>query len=401
MKRVITAMGDPYLNNKLKEITEIEVISKDILYPEGIFETLDQVSKIDMIIISATILMSTEIEYFFNQLLKKCENTEIVIFMEENTNLDISFLNSIGIYKIYPQEDKAVEGFLGSLNTKKEINHISKEISELKEIILQKKNKNILKKLSKHDVVKKEKETTEIKHTVSIVSITGNYGIGKSVFSTILAQYVENKKEKVLLVDFDLTNSCVHTIMGIQKYPNHGTFKQIEKLINSVTPHLDVLTGLDCVFHSEEIIEVIRIKEMIHIWEKEYDYIFIDMPANIQDKNTKTILSMSNEIIVLVEPNLVGIKKAKNIIETCRIDWKMHQDKIKIIFNKTDSYKITEEILQEIFSDYEIWCYIPYDPKYSLFINQNKVMQIQEEVYQNVYEKLQRERKEYYGRTNN
>ena len=50
--KIITAVGNPLLNDKLRKIENINVIGKDIQYQEGILEILEVQNDIDMIIIS-------------------------------------------------------------------------------------------------------------------------------------------------------------------------------------------------------------------------------------------------------------------------------------------------------------------------------------------------------------
>ena len=41
MKKIITALGNPLLNDKLKEEEDLKILTKDIQYQDGIFESLD------------------------------------------------------------------------------------------------------------------------------------------------------------------------------------------------------------------------------------------------------------------------------------------------------------------------------------------------------------------------
>ena len=52
MKKIITAVNNPNLNEKLKNENYIEVIGKDIQYKEGILEFLEKNKNIDLIIIN-------------------------------------------------------------------------------------------------------------------------------------------------------------------------------------------------------------------------------------------------------------------------------------------------------------------------------------------------------------
>ena len=47
MKKILTAIGNPILNVSLKKENEIEVMSEDIQYQDGIFEFLEKESNIN------------------------------------------------------------------------------------------------------------------------------------------------------------------------------------------------------------------------------------------------------------------------------------------------------------------------------------------------------------------
>ena len=49
--KVITAIGNEYLNNKLKEQDNIEIICNDIIYREGILEIIEKYEDIDDVIV--------------------------------------------------------------------------------------------------------------------------------------------------------------------------------------------------------------------------------------------------------------------------------------------------------------------------------------------------------------
>ena len=52
MKKIITAIGNSMLNDKLKEMNKFEIVSRDIQYKEGILEILNERKDIDILIIS-------------------------------------------------------------------------------------------------------------------------------------------------------------------------------------------------------------------------------------------------------------------------------------------------------------------------------------------------------------
>ena len=50
IKNILTAIGNPILNNELKKIKNINIIYNDIQYQEGIFEILEINKNIDFLI---------------------------------------------------------------------------------------------------------------------------------------------------------------------------------------------------------------------------------------------------------------------------------------------------------------------------------------------------------------
>ena len=64
MKNIVTAIGYPEFNQKLKENEEYNILSKDIQYQEGILEILEKEEKIDLIIISNYILGDYDFKIF-------------------------------------------------------------------------------------------------------------------------------------------------------------------------------------------------------------------------------------------------------------------------------------------------------------------------------------------------
>ena len=50
VKKIITALGDPILNVTLKKEKDLEIISADIQYQDGIFEILEKEPNINFLI---------------------------------------------------------------------------------------------------------------------------------------------------------------------------------------------------------------------------------------------------------------------------------------------------------------------------------------------------------------
>ena len=55
MKKIMTAINNPKLNEELKKEKKFEIVGKDIQYKEAILEILEKNSNIDLIILSEKI----------------------------------------------------------------------------------------------------------------------------------------------------------------------------------------------------------------------------------------------------------------------------------------------------------------------------------------------------------
>ena len=56
--------------------------------------------------------------------------------------------------------------------------------------------------------------------------------LGKSSFSINLSKYIESKKIKTLLIDFDFFNNSLHAILGIKKYKKNNCIEINNSIIH-------------------------------------------------------------------------------------------------------------------------------------------------------------------------
>lgn len=401
--KIITAIGNPYINETLKKFKNCQVEGTDIQYQEGIIEVLEEKKDIDIVIIS-NILPE---EYNFNILINKIkmlkEDIEIIVFLKEkNEDIEI-FLNSKKIYKIYYLNDENYEIFFSKFNENESDLSVglSREINQLKNMILNNKkditieNKKInsikrvnLNKEKKYKKIKPQKAIFNIDEDNKIVVVTGNFGVGKSIVSSILANVIGLQNKKVLLIDFDIFNNSINTIFGINKYPSNYDKLNFESLIKKINNNLDVICAPNHLFCENSIIRNDEINEIFEKLKVKYEFIVIDTSSNMNYKFVKTILSKGDKIIFLVEPNLSEIKKSNNLLEIFLEDFNIDVDKIKIVFNKVNKYQIAEVVLEELFSDFEIIGKINYEEKYNLLINKNMSKNIDKQEYEKIFEVL-------------
>ena len=356
--KIITATGNPKINERLKQETEYEVIGKDIQYQEGILEALEEISDIEGIVLSNNLIEEIEFNLLISKIIDINKNIEIIVFLKEKDEEIEIFLNSKKIYKIYYLDN--YESFFTNLNNKKIYNlDISKNIEDLKKIIYEEREQNIVKSL-------------ENKKEDIIISFAGSYGVGKSLISILFAKYL-SKKGKVVLIDCDFVNKSINTILGTCKIPKDNDKKDVLSSIFKYKENLYILSSMENFINSFDLVEYSSFLNVLNIIKEKFDFIVIDTSSDFLKSKRNIIFTISSEIVFLIEPNLSEVKKANMYLEKIVKDYEIEESKINIIFNKTNKYKINEKVLNEIYSEKNIIGNIPYNEKCNFIINKNVV----------------------------
>ena len=383
MKKIITAIGNEILNKKLKRENNFEVIIEDIQYKEGIIEYLEKENNIDFLIISELLPGNIEIKELIEKIKNINSNIEIILFLE-NKNIELeNYLYAKGIYNIFYNNQIEIEEIIKIINNKNiEINN---ELKEIKQMLLEKqKNKINNKKIILNKLINifNKKQKYDLKEEI-IISITGTNGVGKSIFTINLANSLSNSKNKILIIDFDILNNSLHTILGIKKYSqkiqnkikNNNLLKEIkiEELIIKVNSKIDLVSGINLLFDSKYKISSEKIKNILSKLKEKYEIIIIDTSSECFFDYTKEIIKNSNFNIFILEANLLEIKKAKNLLNIYINNWEIPQQNINILFNKYNENSIDISILKKIFSGFNILGKLSFNPQYNLIINKNDI----------------------------
>ena len=368
MKKIITALGNPNLNEELKKIQEYKILGPDIQYQEGILEKLERNKDIDFLILSEIIPGEINIIELISKIKEINEKIEIIIILEEEKEELKNRLIEKGVFNIFYNYKITKEEIIKIIN-KKEINskdEIKEEIELLKKMLLEKnkkKTKNKKFKKIKNKIISqktKNKENYKKENKIKIISVTGANGVGKTMISYMLACQIKNKK--ILLIDFS-KESHLNILFGIKKYLNKKIDEtKIENMIIKINKKIHLIC-------TEEIKDEEKIKEILKKIKEKYDVIICDLNSSCKEIILKKILINSDKIVFIAEANLLGIKKSQEILKKYIYFWKIKKEKIEIIFNKQNKNSIDRKILNKIFSTFYILGKINYNLNYNLFIN--------------------------------
>ena len=379
------------------------MLCSDIQYKEGILEYLEENQNVDYIILNESLEGEIEVQELINLIRKKVKNVKIIIVSNEN-------IDEEKIIKQLKNEEKKIKPEIKQKIIKKyneTENKFNKEIEKLKKEESNYRNKKSIfsqKTLPINNIFYSQKNN-QSENNENVVCILGPNGIGKSVFSILLAQTMENKK--CVIIDFDILNQSLHTMLGVKKYKekikkgiskndliNHN--QDFEKYIIKTKMNIDLLSGMNLILDAKYKLSSKKIVNIIKKLKEKYDEIILDTsPENFMDY-TKELIFLSNKIIFISGANLLEVKKSEKLLEIYTKEWGVSKNKINIVFNRCTNKSIDTDILREIFNRYTILGKIQLNDYYDLVINKNmsQKSKIRKEI-ENIKKKIIKEK--YYG----
>ncbi len=324
MKKIITVNGNEDLNNMLRKFNDIEVKERDIFYKEGVLDFLEKDSDLDIIILSE--------ELFGDEL--------------------FDYLKNISIYKIS----------IYIITNKK---HYMEEFESFSDIKLFNTEEDIIDDLENSNYSLNKSNNCLLKNTKRVMSIIGSYGVGKTIFCSLLGKTLA-KTNKVLLVNFDIFSNNLKYLFDIKK---QITSYSIESLITKSSKNLYILNGIKYIFNETNKINTYKVKELLDQLKNSFDYIVIDTSSEISLKYIKTIFPNCDYNIFLIESNSLEIKKAKELLEIYVMDFNLDLNKTGIFINKYNIDSIDTNIIKQIFKDIKVLGKVNYTPKINSYIN--------------------------------
>lgn len=257
MKKVITALLNKTVNEKLKQYDEIKILMNDIQYQDGIIEALEINNEINFIILSELLPGEYSLKGLVEKIKEIKKEIEIIIILEkENKELE-NYLYAKGNIHIFYNNQIEIKEIAKLIINKNKNEELEKQIKQLKEIILNSKEENNNKenqKMKLNTIIEEERENINIKEEEKIkiekeieyeylqnlnknnlinkiinlfiknknkkecktIIISGIAGVGKSVFTINLSKALKKQKNKILIIDFDFLNNSILTLFGIK-----------------------------------------------------------------------------------------------------------------------------------------------------------------------------------------
>ena len=324
MERIITAIGNPIINKKLKENKKIKIIGKDIQYREAILEILEKDKNINYIILSEKIPGEIDIENLIKKIFKINRKINIIFLLKQENKEKEIILKKLNVKEIYLER---------KLNIKKIINIIKGE------------NKVNDKKIKK-----------EIKEN-KIIVITGLPKSGKTTITILFTKILLEKNKKILLIN--LNKKIENNYLKLIKINNKKIKEKKEIALNK---------NLNIIYNFKNIIENNEkyINKILKKIKLKYDYILIDMNSNNKEKIKKEIYKNSNKILFLFIGNIFGIKETEKILKKENNKFSIQEKNLYLIQNKYLFKSIDSQIIRNILNKktYKIY----YNKKYKYLL---------------------------------
>lgn len=359
MTKILTALGNPTVNNELKKYEKYDVIADDLQYQEAVFDVLNY-EEPDVIIISGLLQGQFEFDEFVFEVKKKNISARIIVIVDEIDSETKNLLISKGIFDIFYDDRITIQDILDSIDREEPISRerILNEIATEKYVAFE--NEDDIE--SKICVMQKQE----------IIVVSGTNGSGKSTIAANLTKILSKKtNSKILLIDMDTLNGNIDEILNINKIPenveilidedkkcginyiadliskNRFDANVLEELVINAG-RFDVVTGNTSLHSCQNILNEECYKKLIESAKEIYDFIIIDISSNIFLDSTKWSLQIANRILFVVEDSYICLKKATQMLYVFEELWAIWKGKIQLVINKETKKDLESETIERI-----------------------------------------------------
>lgn len=135
MKKIITALQNQMVNEKLASNEEIKVMTNDIQYQEGIIEALEINHDIDFVLFSELLPGNMKIEELIEKIKQINENIKIIIILENKKQELENYLLAKGNIFIFYNNEITIEQLIKIIEEKSNQEILEQELLEIKRMI--------------------------------------------------------------------------------------------------------------------------------------------------------------------------------------------------------------------------------------------------------------------------
>ena len=311
MKRVITAINNKNIIEKISKNKDLKIIFNNLEYREGILEVIEKIKNIDVIIISELIPGEISIEELIKKIRKVNKKIEIIFILNKNDLEKINKLKELKIDKIY----------IENKNGKK----IKNEINILKIINKKVENKINISKINNN----------------KIINIFGKNKSGKTTIIFLIINYLLKNNKKTLIIN--INKKMEKYYFKKIKIINKNKFVKINKYEKNL---YNIEKNLDLIFCTNYR----QIKNDFEKFEKMYDYILID---NMENEKVQIEYFLNKDYIkniLVINSEKLGVSELQKLAKKLNKYEQNQQKSLHIIENKYKLSSISPVVIKEIFN---------------------------------------------------
>lgn len=310
MKRVITAINNKNIIEKISKNKDLKIIFNNLEYREGILEIIEKIKNIDVIIISELIPGEISIEELIKKIRKVNKKIEIIFILNKNDLEKINKLKELKIDKIY----------IENKNGKK----IKNEINILKIINKKLENKINISKINNN----------------KIINVFGKNKSGKTTIIFLIINYLLKNNKKILIIN--INKKMEKYYLKKIKIINKNKFVKINKYEKNL---YNIEKNFDLIFCTNYR----QIKNDFEKFEKMYDYILID---NMENEKVQIEYFLNKDYIkniLVINSEKLGVSELQNLAKKLNKYEQNQYKSLHIIENKYKLNSISPVVIKEIF----------------------------------------------------
>ena len=377
MKKVILAIENKKLENKLKENNNIKMVCNNLQYREGILEILENNKNIDFILINENLPGIISIEELIKKIKIINNKINIIIFLEKEEINKINKLEKLNINNIYLNKkiniNKIITLIIKNNNLKNNynkndlFNHKIKneKINNNKLIKINNLENNKFNKLkiifNKIKLNKNIKLNNKNNKKNKLITIIGKRKTGKSTIINLLLIYLLQKNKKILLINLNKKIENNYLILFGKKYYKiknnyFNTYNLINNKLNKkdifLKSEIKINNNLFFLNNFQKIIEQNNYNNILEYFTKyyikKYDYVLVDIGDSANRRIKQKITELSDRNIMVMTNNLLGIKEVERLRADQNLIENNKENSLHIVLNKYYFSSISKSIFKDL-----------------------------------------------------
>lgn len=364
MKKILIAMDNIALLEKIKRCGKYDVHSYDMTTKEDVLEYLEKYS-VDVLVTKDLLAGNMSKEEYINSIRSITSNMKIILCVEKLDEIYRGFLFSKNVFDIIEGNEAGFSDIFNMIDSKEKM------------IVLKNNNQIIKENVNKNNtlnILTKQK-----------ICVFGTSGAGKSYIASILAQITSRKlKLNTLLVDMDVQNAAIDIYNNLNNSGNNLQFVMEEidrgsfssQMLNELISkekrrngNLSFITNNMGIYECQNKLSEEYYSKLYSETENEYDVLILDMPSAPFLDVVPYSLTKADKVFFVVNPNFISMRQAVKYLDLITNIWKVPKEKVCVVINRSKKDSLSLKQVSAILEGYNICLEVEEDTRLEGIIN--------------------------------